>query len=133
MKWIQIILLSIFISLPSLGNSAVAFSSSTVIGEQVETVQKKKEKPRKKIRKWIRNHQGAMIFGGLFLAGLTMLILGIIHGVKWLWIMGLLTIITPWFLAILIVILYLVFGTKQRPLPVAPPDTPIQEKEKTKK
>lgn len=117
MKWIQILLLTVFISLPSLGNSAVAVYSKTNIVEQVETVKQKKEKPRKKFRKWIRNHPGIMIFGGLFLAGLTMMIIGIVHQIKWLCITGLLTIFAPWFLVLIILILYLFFRSKPKPLP----------------
>lgn len=127
MKGLHIFILSIFLSLSFTSNAVVHLPSTGAVYYETG---KKKEKPRKKIKKWIRNHKGALIFGGITLTGVTMIILGVIWKTRWLWMTGLFISLAPWILAFIALILYLIFG-RQRPMPIVPEEIP-QEETKTK-
>jgi hypothetical protein len=76
MKWFHILILGIFLSLPLAGNAVVHFPSTDTASYQTEKIKKnKKEKPRHKLRRWIRKHPGKLILGGFTLAGTSIIIL----------------------------------------------------------
>lgn len=117
--------------LPKSNHAAIVHPSKVIHQQEKDTYSPKKEKPRKKFRRWIKNHAGFLLFGGFFTAGLTMFILGLFYKIKWLWITGLLTIIAPWVLAIIIVLFAFVF--RPHPKPPLPLEEPIPKKEKSSK
>lgn len=132
MKWIQIIIFSLILSVTPISSyGAVATPSSIVHTQENSTNISKKEKPRKKWKKWLKKNKGAIIYGASCLAFIFLIIFGIIRRIRWMWMLGVFGILTPLILGILVGILILIFS--RRPKPVLVPEPTPEEKPKPKK
>jgi hypothetical protein len=132
MKWLHILILGVFLSLPLAGNAVVHFPSTDITSYQIEKT-KKKEKPRKRFKRWLRKHPGKLILGGFSVAGISMFILGVIWKMRWLWMTGLFTVLTPWIFIFIIILLYLIFRPQYTRPPMLEDDPIPQEKTEEEK